>query len=159
MKQVIAAIHEFAKLIKSIGTILGFLTALYLVAVNFAAETGVGRWLANFGDQFIAKERFFEGYLYYEVGEDGGLTPYGQLVVLPGKEIPLFKALEHGDILEAQSEVYLRPQPTTKERFLRVHGNGQCFEVVEKVKEITGSALGKARSGGWVSVVETECPK
>ena len=81
-------INTLANLIKNLGTIFGCVSAMYLAAVNYFPASAVGALFARAGDPLIATQRFSEGYLYYEVGKSGGLTPYGQLVVLPGERSP-----------------------------------------------------------------------
>lgn len=158
IQKVMAGIHALANLIKSIGTIFGFITATYIAAVNYFPATFAGKLLASAGDQLIATQRFSEGFLYYEVGKNGELTPHGQLVALPGEKLPDFNSLSAGLILKAKSTVYLRPKPTKDEDFTRVLGAGQCFEILKRDRELSSKDLRGAKNGGWLSVAETSCP-
>ena len=94
-----------------------------------------------------------EGFVYYEVGADGELTPYGQLVVTPGGKLPDYSTLKVGDWLLAKSRIYLREGPNTKERIVKTYNEGQMVKVLAKVRELDSVSLGSARSGGWLRVI------
>jgi len=154
---VIDNIGKVAKLIKDLSTIAGAVTGLYIIAANWLPNTDLGRFVTNTLDPLINPTRFSEGYVYYEVGLDGELTSYGQLRVFPTNDLPPFESLDKGVILQAKSEVYLRPTPSTQKDFIRVFGEEQCFKITEVARELSGAELGAAQSGGWIGVVETKC--
>lgn len=60
LQKLIPIIHETAKLIKSVGTIFGFVAAGYIFAVNYIPQSRIGEFVASVGDPLIAKERFFD---------------------------------------------------------------------------------------------------
>ncbi|MFV3290099.1 hypothetical protein ACNFBR_15305 [Pseudomonas sp. NY11955] len=159
VQKLINFIHALANLIKSLGAILGFITAAYAVAVNYFPTSAIGALFAGAGDPFVATQRFSEGFLYYEVGRKGEQTSYGKLVVLPGGELPDFNTLTEGLVLQATDKVYLRPKPTTDEDFIRVLGKGQCFTILKIDRELAAGELRNAKNGGWLRVRETTCPQ
>ena len=131
---------------------------IYLAAANAFPKTEIGESILNLLDRFINPGRLTGEFLYYEVGMDGKLTEFGQLLVLPNRILIDFSKLEKGMILESQSSVYVRPIPNTTEEYLETYNKGHCFRILEKTVELKQPRLGNARNGGWLKILEEECP-
>lgn len=146
-----------AKVIRDVSTILGAVTAIYIAVVNFLPNMPIVQGFIAAADSAINPDRFHDGYVYYEVSNEGGLTQSGQLMLHPSERLPNFSDLSVGEILMSQSRVYLRPQPTRSAGHTQVFQIGSCFEILSLAREITQPDLRNARSGGWLAVTSVDC--
>ncbi|ENN83811.1 hypothetical protein RHSP_41209 (plasmid) [Rhizobium freirei PRF 81] len=93
----------------------------------------------------------FRSSVFYEVGPDGWLTKANQLhpPKMSSGPLPSFDSLQPGQILKADSEVYLRAGPGVTYGTFGVLKTGACVRIVSKT---TG-----ARTPGWLDVVSAKC--
>ena len=154
-------IHALAKLIDSVSKIAGFLFAVFIFISQFFSGANWAQPVLNAFDRLINAERFSEGYVYYEVAPNGTASRYGQIGLNPdpGDQQIGFSELEEGMILYVISKQNLRTEDTGDSSTIRILGRGQCVEILDLTRELTGEDLGTAKSGGWLEVKETECAR
>lgn len=100
----------------------------------------------------------FEGYVFYEVTNDGDLTRSGQL----GKDgrkskLPAFMELKPGELLRAQSWINVRSGPDKDLRIVNVMRIFECARVLDVplAENITSDRT--YRTGGWIRVAHADC--
>ncbi|MBY5454180.1 caspase family protein [Rhizobium leguminosarum] len=93
----------------------------------------------------------FRSSVFYEVGPDGWLTKANQLrpPKMSSGPLPSFDSLQPGQILKADSGVYLRAGPGVAYGTFGVLNTGACVRVISKT---TG-----AKTPGWLDVVSAKC--
>ena len=111
-----------------------------------------------------AKVNGVTGFVYYEVGVDGGTTVDGRLVVV-GDGSKNYSDLKVGDFVKATGIAedqyvdgsYIRSKPSARNGY--VIGqlfDEQCARITEaNVREIN---VQNAASGGWLKVETATCP-
>ncbi len=97
-----------------------------------------------------------DGFAYYEVSKAGRLTDDGQLAPHPRRPMPPFEQLKTGDILRANSRIYLRAGPSGDTQLVGVLQSGECIIVIEGQK--TSYPVKDAASGGWLPIQRVSCP-
>jgi hypothetical protein len=93
----------------------------------------------------------FRSSVFYEVGPDGWLTKANQLhpPKMSSGPLPSFDSLQPGQILKADSEVYLRAGPGVTYGTFGVLQTGACVRIVAKTAG--------AKTPGWLDVVSAKC--
>lgn len=93
----------------------------------------------------------FRSSVFYEVGPDGWLTKANQLrpPKMSSGPLPSFDSLQPGQILKADSEVYLRAGPGVTYGTFGVLKTGACVRIVSKTSG--------ANTPGWLDVVSSKC--
>jgi hypothetical protein len=104
------------------------------------------------------------GWVYYEVGEDGGLTSDGRLESYPfGDSMPEFSEIASGTIFRAASGINVRsipPETFEEQRRQTPIGSlrpGDCV-VVTGIGFESAISDPDASSGGWLEVARRPCP-
>jgi len=159
MKKSRKAVHETAKLIKSITTIFGCLALVYVAAVNWFSDTTIGKTIASVGDTVVASERLSDFYVYYEIDEklDLRLTEEGRFSPIGGG-LPLpYSDLTIEDVLEANSTVRIRSAPTANAPIVDVLDGKTCVYILLADWELDKNQIGTATSGGWLNVDLVSC--
>ncbi|TCR98810.1 caspase family protein [Rhizobium sp. BK418] len=93
----------------------------------------------------------FRSSVFYEVGPDGWLTKANQLhpAKMSSGPLPSFDSLQPGQILKADSEIYLRAGPGVTYGTFGVLQTGACVRIVAKTAG--------AKTPGWLDVVSAKC--
>lgn len=159
MKKLIELLHASAKIIKSAGTVIGFLAMLYVGTAQLLSQTEFGETVLSFFDPLINPERLSKNYVYYEIAENGALTaegrfaPAGQITSKP------YEQLQKGEILQANSTVRIRNQPTGSADKIGNIQRGECVQVLNAEFPLRPDQLGNAVSGGWINIEKVECDR
>lgn len=97
-------------------------------------------------------------FVYYERAASGGLTSAGQLVVVPGRQVPDIGLVKPGTVLQAASSIYVRTAAQPGARIEATVPSGTCLRVRGLARELTPAQRGSASSGGWLEVERALCP-
>jgi caspase domain-containing protein len=113
---------------------------------------------SNTKDTTLASEatdalRNMKVYAYYEVDENGALTRAGQLrpVEVTQPPIPSATSLKTNQILQANTDVYLRAGPESQANVIKVLKGGDCVRMTKLARSIS--------VGSWLQVSPSDCPK
>jgi hypothetical protein len=157
LKTPIEILHAVARIIKSAGTILGFLAMVYVGTANLLSNTKFGQTILSYFDPLINPTRLTQNYVYYEIGENGILTKEGRLAPVNQSTSKPYHQIGKSDIFQANSTVRIRNAPTGSADKTGVIALGECVQVVSAEFPLSEEELGNAISGGWLNIEKVDC--
>jgi hypothetical protein len=114
------------------------------------------------GPYIPAKPSFYpafeDGYVYYEVSQDGHLTSHGRLGFMdPTELLPDFLKVPSERHLYAYGYVRVRAEAAPSARKIDTLRNGECIALLESPQPSDAISPKTARSGGWLHVKHVAC--